>query len=203
MSSQPNAIQSLVEEFKKLPGIGQKGAERLAFHLVRGETDTSRRLAQAILNLKEKICVCSVCCAIAEFDPCEICSDPERDKGIICVVEEPQDLYAIERTGAFNGVFHVLMGAIAPLEGIGPESLKISELIKRVQQDPPKEIILATNPNMEGEATAVYIVRKLKSNGLKVTRLARGLPMGGNLEYADEVTLAKSFQGRTNIENNF
>lgn len=171
----------------------------MTFHLARGNGGAIERLAHALLALKEKTRFCSSCCAIAESDPCKICSDPKRDQATVCVVEDPQDLYAIERTGEFRGVYHVLMGAITPLEGIGPESLKIAELLGRVERNPPREVIIATNPNMEGEATAVYIAKKLKRKGLKVTRIARGIPMGGNLEYADEVTLMKSFQGRTEI----
>ncbi len=166
------------------------------FHLVRGKGNGIERFANAMLALKEKTCICSTCYAVGESDPCEICSGSDRDQSIICVVEEPQDLYAIERTGEFKGVYHILMGAIAPLEGIGPEALKIEELLVRIDNKPPKEVILATNPNMEGEATAVYISKKLRPKGVKITRIARGLPMGGNLEYADEVTLMKSFQGR-------
>ena len=199
MSGHPHALRALIDEFKKLPGIGQKAAERLAFHLARGNGGALERLAHALLALKDKTGFCSVCCAIAESDPCAICSDPKRDPLTVCVVEEPQDLYAIERSGEYRGVYHVLMGSIAPLEGIGPEALKIEELIARVEKTPPREVILATNPNMEGEATAVYLSRKLKGKGVKVTRIARGLPIGGNLEYADEVTLAKSFQGRTEM----
>ncbi len=196
MNVHPSAIQVLIEEFKKLPGIGQRTAERLAFHLVRKKGNDAERLAGAIRGLKEKIRTCSTCFAIAESDPCGICSAPDRDKKTICVVEDPQDLYAIDRIGEHKGVYHVLMGAITPLEGIGPELLKIAELLTRVEKDSPKEIILAMNPNMEGEATTVYIAKKLKEKKVKVTRIARGLPVGGNLEYADEVTLLKSFQGR-------
>lgn len=188
-----------MEELKKLPGIGPKAAERLAFYLIRDGGESVERLARALLALKEKIRCCSVCCSIGESDPCGICSDPNRDQGVICVVEDPQDLFAIERASEFKGVYHVLMGAITPLEGIGPESLKIAELLARTEKNPPREIILATNPTMEGEATAVYLARKLKGRGLKITRIARGLPIGANLEYADEITLMKSFQGRTEL----
>jgi len=185
-----------MEEFKKLPGIGPKAAERLAFFLIRNQEKVAKRLANAILTLIQKTRFCSICYAVGESDPCAICRDPRRDRGTICVIEEPQDLFTIEKTGEFQGVYHVLMGAIAPLEGVGPESLKIAELMARVEKEPPKEVILATNPTMEGEATAVYLSRKLKARGLKTTRIARGLPIGGNLEYADDITLMKSLQER-------
>lgn len=188
-----------MEELKKLPGIGPRAAERLAFHLIRDGGESVERLARALLDLKEKIRCCSVCCSIGETDPCWVCTDPKRDQGIICVVEETQDLFSIERTGESKGVYHVLMGSISPLEGIGPESLKIAELLARIEKNPPREVILATNPTMEGEATAAYLAQKLRGKGLKITRIARGLPIGANLEYADEITLMKSFQGRTEL----
>lgn len=199
MNIQPTSLRNLMEELKKLPGIGPKAAERLAFHLIRDGGESVGRLARTLLDLKEKIQCCSVCCSIGETDPCWVCADPKRDQGIICVVEETQDLFSIERTGESKGVYHVLMGSISPLEGIGPESLKIAELLARIEKDPPREVILATNPTMEGEATAAYLAQKLRGKGPKITRIARGLPIGANLEYADEITLMKSFQGRTEL----
>lgn len=191
-----DSITKLVSEIKRLPGIGQKTAERLVFFLLKEPEDTARKLAEAIIGIKENIKSCSICNSITENDPCEICSNPKRDQKILCVVEEPHDLYAIERMGEYRGCYYVLMGNISPLDGIGPEDIHIPGLIGRVKQNGVQEVILATNPNMEGEATAIFINKALKSMGVKVTRIARGLPVGSDLEYADEGTILKSFEGR-------
>ncbi|RLT43712.1 MAG: recombination protein RecR [Chloroflexi bacterium] len=195
-------VSSLIDAFSRLPGIGPKSASRLAYFLLRADSDIALNLAAALTELKEKTVFCSVCHNIADRQPCAICDSPQRDASIICVVEEPLDVQAIERTGAFRGVYHVLHGAISPVEGIGPDDLKIRELLKRVQASEKEgavsvqELLLATNPNLEGEATAMYISRLFKPLGVKVTRLARGLPTGGDLEYADESTLSNALAGR-------
>jgi recombination protein RecR len=189
-------VSKLIDEFAKLPGIGPKTASRLAFFILRSSQDDAVGLAEAILEVKEKIVLCSICFNITEQDPCVICSDPERDRGKICVVEEPLDVVALDRTGAFSGLYHVLHGAISPVDGIGPDRLRIRELITRVTNERPEEIILAMNPNIEGDATAMYIARQLVSLGTTVTRPASGLPVGGDLEYADEVTLGRALSGR-------
>lgn len=191
-----DSIAKLIDKFKKFPGIGQKTAERLVFFLLKEQKDVSRGLAEAILNLKDKIKSCSTCNSITENDPCNICIDPKRDPKIICVVEEPRDLYAVERMGEYRGRYYVLMGSISPLDGVGPEDIQVNGLVKRVQKDGIQEVILATNPNMEGDATAIFISNSLKSLEVKVTRIAHGLPVGSDLEYADEVTILRSFEGR-------
>ncbi len=193
-SSDP--IVRLIDEFKKFPGIGQKTAERLVFFLLKGQKETARGLAEAILNLKDKIQSCSKCNGITENDPCNICCDEKRDRKIICVVEEPRDLYAIERMGEYRGRYYVLMGSISPLDGVGPEDIHINGLVERIKKDEIQEVILATNPNMEGDATAIFISNTIKEMDVKVTRIARGLPVGSDLEYADEVTILRSFEGR-------
>ena len=180
-----------------MPGIGQKTAERLAFFLLRGSREYAMKLALSIQSVKEKIILCSICHGITEKDPCDICTDPTRDGTQICVVEEPHDVYVIENMGEYKGVYHVLMGVISPLDGIGPGELTIAFLKDKIEKQKVREVILATNPNMEGESTAVYIAKTLKPYGVKVTRIARGLPMGGDIEYADPVTLQKSLEGRT------
>jgi len=190
------SIANLIGEFKKFPGIGQKTAERLVFFLLKEQKDVSRELAEAILNLKDKVQSCSKCNSITENDPCDICSNPKREQEILCVVEEPRDLYAIERMGEYRGRYYVLMGNISPLEGIGPEDIQVNGLVERVKKEGIQEVILATNPNMEGDATAIFISKTLKSLEVKVTRIARGLPVGSDLEYADEVTILRSFEGR-------
>ena len=195
----PRSLINLVERFQTLPGVGRKSAERLAFHILKSPRIEAVKLANALTELKDKISLCSVCNSLTEADPCSICSDPERDKSMVCVVEEPGDVYSIERIGEYNGVYHVLMGALAPLDGVGPDELKISELMKRVEEGGIKEVILASNPNVEGEATAMYVAKLLSSSDVVVTRIARGLPMGGNLEYADEVTLSKALSGRSKL----
>ena len=193
----PTAVTDLIDELKRLPGIGQKTAERLSFFLKRGKVEQSIKLATAIQNLKDKIVLCSTCHGITEADPCDICSDTTRDHSQICVVEEPHDVYVMENMGYFKGVYHVLMGVISPLDGIGPDDLNIEGLKEKVSQSGIKEVILATNPDMEGESTAVYISKVLKPfPEVKVTRIARGLPVGSDIEYADSVTLLKSLEGR-------
>ena len=196
----PSAVTELIEELKRLPGIGQKTAERLSFFLMRGSVERANRLADAIRNVKEKIVLCSECHGITEINPCEICQDPKRDSSLVCVVEEPHDVYVMENIGHFRGRYHVLMGVISPLDGIGPAELTIEALKERVQKNNISEVILATNPDMEGESTAIYIAKILKPGNIKVTRIARGLPVGGEIEYADEVTLLKSLEGRTEMK---
>ena len=192
----PPAVTELINELKKLPGIGQKTAERLSFFLMRSKVEQTNKLANAIKNIKDKIILCSVCHGITETDPCGICSNTTRDQKQICVVEEPHDVYVMENMGYFKGVYHVLMGVISPLDGIGPDDLNIEPLKNKVAVEDIREVILATNPDMEGESTAVYISKVLKPLNIKVTRIARGLPVGSDIEYADSVTLLKSLEGR-------
>ncbi len=192
-------IARLVGQLTKLPGIGPKTAQRLAFYILSGSQSAAKELAQAILEAKEKIKYCSRCCNLTEDDPCPICKDARRDGEVLCVVENPQDIVAMEKTGEFFGFYHVLHGSISPIDGIGPEELKIKELLNRLQDSSFKEVIVATDPNVEGEATALYLARILKPLGYRVTRIAHGLPIGGDLEYADEVTLGKALQGRKEI----
>ena len=198
--NRPSAVKELLDQLQRMPGIGQKTAERLSFFLMRGSSEQAYKLAEAIRKVKEKIILCSQCHSITEVDPCSICLDPKRDSSIVCVVEEPHDVYAIENMGYFKGVYHVLMGVISPLDGIGPEELTIESLKNRVLKDDIQEVVLATNPTMEGESTAVYISKILKSESIKITRIARGLPVGGDIEYADEVTLMKSLEGRMEMK---
>jgi recombination protein RecR len=195
-------VARLIEEFSKLPGVGTKTAQRLAYHVLRTSADDARALAGALISIKEDVAYCSVCCNITEAgnDPCTICADPRRDATRICVVEEPLDVLAIERTGEFRGRYHVLHGAISPIDGIGPERLRTRELVARVAEGGIEEVILATNPNLEGEATAMYLADVLAAHVATVTRIARGLPVGGDLEYADDVTLIRSLQGRRLVE---
>jgi len=193
-------VARLIEAFHKLPGIGPKSAQRLTYYLLRVPEAEARALAQAIVELKEKIILCSVCQNVTEENPCGICSDGQRDHSTICVVEEPLDILALERTQAYRGLYHVLHGAISPMDGIGPEDLKIESLLNRLRGGEVQELILATNPNLEGEATAMYLGRLLSPIGLKVTRLARGLPVGGDLEYADDVTLSQALEGRQEMQ---
>jgi recombination protein RecR len=192
-------VARLIEEFHKLPGIGPKSAQRLTYYLLRAPAEEARALAQAILEVKEKTVLCSVCQNIADSDPCAICSNPERDHGAICVVEEPLDILALERAGAYKGLYHVLHGVISPMDGVGPEDLKVQELLSRLRSGDVREVIMATNPNLEGEATSMYIARLISPLGVKVTRLARGLPVGADLEYADNVTLARALEGRQEV----
>jgi len=195
----PEPIAKLIDAFSRLPGVGPKTAGRLAFHVLRMKEDDVIDFAKALVNVKRNLHYCSVCCNITDIDPCRICQDKHRDGSTICVVQEPKDLVAMERTKEFQGYYHVLHGAISPMEGIGPDQIHIAELLKRLSDDKVQELILATNPNIEGEATAMYLSRLVKSFGLKVTRIAHGLPVGGDLEYADEVTLTKALEGRREI----
>lgn len=186
----------LIDELSKLPGVGPKTAQRLAYHILRSTGSDAEALAAAVRSVKTDLKYCSVCFNIAEADPCALCSSDERDQRLVCVVEEPLDVLAIERTGQFKGVYHVLHGAISPVNGVRPDDLRIAELAARAQKNGIEELILATNPNLEGEATAMYIAQLLSGSGARVTRLARGLPMGGDLEYADEVTVSRALEGR-------
>ena len=192
----PKSVASLIEVFESLPGIGPKSAARLTYYLLHAPDSISQRLSEASGELRAKTKICSVCQNITETNPCEICTDENRNKSVICVVEDPLDVWAVDKSGSFNGLYHVLHGVIAPLENIGPEELKITELLKRLNDDKVQEIILATNPSMEGEATAMYLQRLIKPLGIKTTRIARGIPIGAELEYADEVTLRRAFEGR-------
>jgi recombination protein RecR len=196
MAATPEAVTRLVDEFSRLPGIGPKTASRLTYYLLRAPVEQVQALGNAVLQLRERIQFCSRCFNITEADPCPVCSDARREQHSICVVEEPLDVLAIERTGEYRGLYHVLHGVITPVEGIGPEDLRIRELIARAETEPVREVILATNPSMEGEATAMYIRRQLFQLQVRITRLARGLPVGGDLEYADAVTLARALEGR-------
>ncbi|WP_288312154.1 recombination mediator RecR [uncultured Selenomonas sp.] len=192
-------LANLIEHFRALPGIGQKTAVRLAYHVLDMDATAAKSLAGAILEAKEKIGYCSTCFNLSDRNPCAICDDEKRDHSVICVVEQPQDVAAMERMHEYKGVYHVLHGALSPLEGVGPDDLRIKELLTRLYDTNVKEIIMATNPNVEGEATAMYIAKLLKPSGIKVTRIAHGLPIGGDLEYADEVTLAKAMENRREI----
>ncbi len=189
-------LARLIAEFKRLPGIGQKSAQRIAFYMLRATREDAEQLAQAILDVKDKLGFCSVCNNIADSDLCQFCRDPNRDSSLVCVVEEPHNIVGIETTRQFPGRYHVLHGALSPLRGIGPESLKIKGLIERIGQGEIKEVIVATNPTVEGEATAVYLARLLKPLGVKVSRIAMGIPVGSDLEFADEVTISKAMEGR-------
>jgi len=189
-------VQDLIDELGRLPGVGPKSAQRLAFHLLAADPHDVRRLVEAINEVKEKVRFCQICGNVAQEEQCRICRDPRRDPTVLCVVEEPKDVVAIERTREFRGRYHILGGAISPIEGIGPDDLRIKELMQRLVDGEVTELILATDPNLEGEATATYLARLLKPMGLRVTRLASGLPVGGDLEYADEVTLGRAFEGR-------
>lgn len=193
----PKSVASLIEAFEALPGIGPKTAARLTYYLLHAPDSLSEKLAEAARDLRTKTKICSICQNITETDPCEICDDGTRDKSIICVVEDPLDVWAIERSGSFAGLYHVLHGVIAPLENIGPEDLRINELLARLKNGKVKELILAMNPSMEGEATAMYLERFVKPLGVKTSRIARGIPTGAELEYADEVTIRRAIEGRT------
>jgi recombination protein RecR len=189
-------VARLLEELERLPGIGPKSAQRLAFYLLKADTEYASRLAEAILELKRSVRFCSRCFNFSEGELCEICADPQRDAVTVCVVEEPRDVVAVERTGEFRGLYHVIQGVLSPIDGIGPDELRIRELVERVGADEVAEVIVATNPNVEGETTALYISRLLKPAGVRVTRIASGLPVGGDLEYADEVTLGRALEAR-------
>ncbi|MFY7819990.1 MAG: recombination mediator RecR [Rhodoluna sp.] len=192
-------IQELIDELSRLPGVGPKSAQRIAFHLLQTEDDQAKRLAQVLLEVKERVRFCEICGNVAEEVQCNICRDPRRTKTAICVVEESKDVQAIERTREFRGTYHVLGGAISPIEGIGPDNLRIKELMARLGNPEIQEIIIATDPNLEGEATATYLTRMLSPLGITISRLASGLPVGGDLEYADEVTLGRAFEGRRQV----
>ncbi len=198
-SHYPEPLARLIQEFTRLPGIGPKTAQRLAFFVLRMEERDVMSLAGALTDAKRKIARCSVCFNLADTQPCRICRDPGRDQATLCVVEEANDLIAMEKTRNYSGLYHVLEGALSPLEGVGPEALRIPELLKRLKSSSFREVILATNPTVEGEATAMYLARLLKPLGLKVTRIARGIPVGGDLEYADEVTLSRALEGRREV----
>ncbi len=194
MSYYAGPLAVLIDELSKLPGIGPKSAQRLAFYLLKAPAEEAKRLAAAIIDVKDKVRFCSICYNVSIGETCGVCSDPRRDKSVICVVEEARDVVALERTKGFKGLYHVLQGAISPIDGIGPEDIRVKELLGRL--DGVSEIVIATNPNIEGEATAMYIAKLVKPLGVKVTRIASGLPVGGDLEYADEVTLGRALEGR-------
>jgi recombination protein RecR len=199
MSDFAEPLARLIQEFRRLPGIGQKSAQRIAFHLLRSKREDAERLAQAVLDVKDKLGICSICNNISDGEHCNYCRDDSRDQKVICVVEEPPNILPIEVTRQFHGVYHVLHGAISPLRGIGPEQLRIKSLLARLQPGSVEEVILATNPTVEGEATAVYLSRLLKPLGVRVTRIAMGIPVGSDLEFADEVTMTKSLENRREL----
>src|SRR3989344_2466408 len=192
----PKSVANLIEALEQLPGIGPKTAARLTYYLLHAPDSLSEKLSESLADLKKRTKVCSICQNITEVDPCEICDDANRDRSVICVVEDPLDVWAIEKSGSFSGLYHVLHGVIAPLDNIGPEELKLRELLPRLKDGKVRELILATNPSMEGEATAMYIQRLIKPLKIQVTRIARGIPIGAELEYADEVTVRRAFEGR-------
>jgi recombination protein RecR len=192
-------VQDLIEEFARLPGVGPKGASRIAFHLLNSDSEDVKRLGILLQEVNEKVRFCTACFNVASAETCRICNDVRRDQSVICVVEEPKDVLAVERTREFRGRYHVLGGAINPIDGIGPDDLRVAELLKRLSDGAVQEIILATNPNLEGEATATYLTRMISPLGIKVTRLASGLPVGGDLEYADEITLGRALEGRRQV----
>jgi recombination protein RecR len=196
MNYYPASIQNLINNISKLPGIGEKTAERLALHLLRGSRQQAEQLANSILNIKDKVRFCSRCFALSDGDMCALCSDPARDPFFLCVVEQPADMVAVERSGAFRGIYHILSGALSPMNGVGPEDIRIRELIARVEKDQVKEVVLATSTNVEGEATASYICQILAKYPIKVTRIASGVPMGGDLKYVDQVTLKRALETR-------
>lgn len=192
-------LQNLIEEFEKLPGIGSKTAQRLAFHVLNQPIEKAKKFADAIVCAKEKLCYCSVCQNLSDKDVCSICDNPARDKSVICVVESPRDVIQIERTNEFKGVYHVLHGAISPMDNVGPDDIRIKELVARIGSGDVREVIMATNPNLEGETTAMYISKLIKPFGVSVTRIAHGVPVGGELEFADEVTLSKALKWRVEL----
>ena len=199
MAYYPEPVARLIDALQRLPGIGPKTAQRLTFYLLKRPADEVRELSDSLVAVKQKITYCRICFNVTDEDPCRICSDPRRDEHVLCVVEEPNDLLAMERTGEFRGRYHVLLGALSPLDGIGPDDLKIRELLARLEGRETTEVILATNPNVEGEATALYLAKLLRPLVGRLTRIARGLPVGGDLEYADQVTLSKALEGRREI----
>ena len=197
--ARPDPLTKLVEQLQRLPGIGAKSAQRLAFHVLRTPREDAERLSQAIRDVKDRVTYCTTCNNITDVDPCTLCGDPGRDHRIICVVEEPQNVSVVDRTGGFRGVYHVLMGAISPLQGVGPDDLKIKGLLARIDGGGVEEVILATNPTVEGEATAIYLARLLKPLGLRVTRIATGIPVGSDLDYADDLSVGKAMDGRREV----
>jgi recombination protein RecR len=197
--SLPGSLQHLIDQFKRLPGIGAKSAQRLAFHVLKTPREDAERLCDAIREVKDRVTYCSVCNNFTDIEPCVYCADPGRDHRVVCVVEEPQNVNVIEKTGGFRGVYHVLLGALSPLQGVGPDDLKVKGLLSRIASDTVEEIILATNPTVEGEATAIYLARLLKPLGVRVTRIATGIPVGSDLEYADELTMGKAMEGRREV----
>lgn len=197
--SLPQPLTELIDHLRKLPGIGAKGAQRLAFHILKNPRDDAERLCDAIRGVKERVTYCSVCNNITDADPCIFCSNPSRDQRVICVVEEAQNVNVVEKTGGFRGAYHVLMGVLSPLQGVGPDDLKIRGLLQRVGEGQVDEVILATSPTVEGEATALYLARLLKPLGVKVTRIAMGIPVGSDIEYADEVTMTRAMEGRREV----
>lgn len=199
MSKFAEPMAQLIDELKKLPGIGAKSAQRMAFHILRASSEDAEALAAAIRNLKEKLHLCSICSNITDVDPCSYCANPSRNQRLVCVVEEPTNIAAVEKTRFYNGVYHVLHGSISPLHGIGPEQLRIPSLLKRIENGSVDEVIIATNPTMEGEATAVYLTGLLKRPSLRITRIATGIPAGSDIEYADEVTMLKAIEGRREL----
>ena len=200
MSAYAPPVQDLIDELGRLPGIGPKSAQRIAFHLLKLSKEDALRLAHAVIQVKDRVAFCQRCFNISEAEECVFCTDPRRDPAQLCVVEEPRDIVAVERTGEFHGRYHVLQGAISPMDGIGPDQLKIRELLIRIEPEGVQEVILCTNPNIEGEATAMYLSRLLQPLGIRVTRIASGLPVGGDLEYADELTLGRALEGRRDVE---
>jgi recombination protein RecR len=195
----PEPVARLIEALQRLPGVGPKTAQRMTFFLLKRPIDEVRELSESLMAVKDRIVYCGTCFNVTDQDPCHICADPGRDGRLLCVVEEPNDLLAMERTGEYRGRYHVLLGALSPLDGIGPDDLKVRELLARLEANAPAEVILATNPNVEGEATALYLAKLLRPLGVRVTRIARGLPVGGDLEYADQVTLSKALEGRREL----
>jgi recombination protein RecR len=199
MAEYAPALEQLIDELKKLPGVGRKSAQRMAFHLLKSDPAEAEALSGAIRELKQRVTHCSTCFQITDRDPCRICSDTARDRGLICVVEEPNNVLALERAGNYRGLYHVLMGSISPLQGIGPEELKIEALLERLRNEPPREVILAMNPTADGETTAIYLHRLIHPLKIRVSRLAMGLPVGGDLEFTDQVTLQKAMEGRREL----
>ena len=199
MFQYPEPLAKLISELQKLPTIGTKTAQRIALYLLRRPDEEAKELGKAISEVNDRIVYCSICGGIADRDPCSICSDPRRDKHVICIIEKTDDIIAMERTGLFKGVYHVLMGALSPMDGINPEDLRIKELLERINSEDVDELIVATNPNASGQATAIYLKRKIEPMGIKITQLAHGLPMGGDIDYVDEVTLGKALEGRREI----
>ena len=197
--TRPDPLSKLIEQLQRLPGIGAKSAQRLAYHVLKTPREEVDRLAEAMRDVKERITYCSTCSNITDVDPCFFCTSPSRDQRVICVVEEPENVNGVEKTRQFNGLYHVLMGALSPLHGVGPDDLKIKELLGRVAGGNVQEVILATNPNVEGEATAIYLAKLLKPLGIRVTRIAMGVPVGSDLEYADDVTLQRAMEGRREV----